>query len=90
LMETTGTQLNLKTRTRTRLYGKEPRIMNFRESSAGYEGSEYTPDPKRSQHVLNLPQNIENPDNLKELKGIMGNHSWDDFLGVLKDLHKVH
>jgi hypothetical protein len=39
---------------------------------------------------LDLLQNIENPDNLKELKGIMGNRSWNDFLGVLKDLHKVH
>jgi hypothetical protein len=40
--------------------------------------------------VLDLLQDIENPDNLKELKTILGNRSWNDFLGVLIDIHKVY
>ena len=35
-------------------------------------------------------QDFQNPDNLKEFKTMMGNRSWNDFLGVLKDIHKVY
>jgi hypothetical protein len=56
--------------------------MSSRENSASYEGPEHVPDPKRGQQMLDFLQSIENSDNLKELKGVMGN-----FLGVLNDLH---
>ena len=40
--------------------------------------------------MLELLQDPQNPDNLKELKGSLGNRSWDDFLGVLNDVYLTH
>jgi len=40
--------------------------------------------------VLNLLQNIENPDKSKKLIAMFGNHSVNNFTSVLKDIHQVH
>jgi hypothetical protein len=39
---------------------------------------------------LDLLQDFQNPENLKELKSMLGNRSFGDFLGLLKDIHQVH
>lgn len=52
------------------------------------QGPQQTPDPKRGQQVLDLLQDPQNLENLKELKGMLGNRSSGDFLGLLKDIHK--
>jgi hypothetical protein len=36
--------------------------------------------------VLDLLQELEDPDSLKELKTMPGNCSWGDFLSVLEDI----
>jgi len=51
--------------------------MSTLASSTGHEDPEQTLDPKRGQQVLNLMQDPQNPDNLKELKTMMGNRSWE-------------
>jgi len=47
-------------------------------------------DLKRDQQTLDLLQGLQNAENLKELKIMLGNRSWSDFLSILKDIHKVH
>jgi hypothetical protein len=59
-------------------------------SEPGSESQTYRPNLERGQHVLDLLEDPQNPENLKELKGMMGNRSWEDFLGVLKDTHLAH
>ena len=40
--------------------------------------------------MLELLQDPQNLNNLKELKGLIGNRSWDDFLGMLNDVYLAH
>jgi hypothetical protein len=65
--------------------------MSSREGSVAQSGyNEQTPDPKRGQQALDLLQDLQNPDNLKELKNMLGTRAFGDLLGLLKDIHKVH
>jgi hypothetical protein len=65
--------------------------MSSREGSVAQSGyNEQIPDPKRGQQVLDLLQDLQNPDNLKELKSMLGTRAFGDLLGLLKDIHKVH
>src|SRR5215472_4990233 len=61
-----------------------------REASERPDGQNPQPNMEQGQRVLELLQDPQNPDNLKELKGLIGNRSWDDFLGMLKDIYLTH
>ena len=45
---------------------------------------------KRGQRILHLLQDPEDADNLKELKGMLGNRSVNDFLVMMTDVYKVY
>ena len=60
------------------------------EAQTGQEPSEPTPSQKRGQRILHLLQDPEDADNLKELKGMLGNRSVNDFLVMMTDVYKVY
>lgn len=64
--------------------------MSSHEGSTSHNDCEHIPDPQRGQQVLDLLQDIENPQNLKELKTMMGNRSLNEVLALLKDIHQVY
>ena len=64
--------------------------MDSRESSIGPVGREQTPDPQQGQRVLYLVENINDPENVKELKTLMGTRAYDHLLNLLKHVHQAY
>ena len=60
------------------------------EGPAATESREQTLSSDQGQQVLALLQDINDPENLKTLKTIMGNRSVTEFVSVLKDVYEAH
>ena len=56
----------------------EPRTMNTQVSSTDQEGHEQEQNQKVGQRAFDLIQDLQKPENMKELKGMLKNRAWED------------
>ena len=64
--------------------------MNTQVSSTDQEGHEQEQNQKVGQRTFDLIQDLQKPENMKELKGMLKNRAWGDTLGLLQEMNKTY
>ena len=64
--------------------------MNTQVSSTDQEGHEQEQNQKVGQRSFDLIQDLQKPENMKGLKGMLKNRAWEDTLGLPQEMNKTY